>query len=173
MLKTSALKLLTVANLHLPTQLLNQIILLYSSIDAALQFPQKLTPFPLYSFALHSSFFPMVHFDQSHLCGGGGGEGGRRGSLKIKLTQPKEFKSRLMTLGNFQESTNLSVIQYLSHNSLTKILINKSFCCSCTGSRVISIFIRFYGWYLLLQHANYLCPAFICILKSFFFRNKL
>ena len=39
MLKTSALKLLKVANLHLPTQLLNQIILLYSSIDAALQFP--------------------------------------------------------------------------------------------------------------------------------------
>ena len=36
--KTSALKIFTVANLHLPTQLLNQIILLYSPIDAALQF---------------------------------------------------------------------------------------------------------------------------------------
>ena len=75
--KTSALKIFTEANLHLPTQLLNQIILLYSSIDAALQFPYKLAPFPLYSFALHSSFFPIVHFDQSHLWGWGE----RRGSL--------------------------------------------------------------------------------------------
>ena len=45
MLETSALKLLTEPNLHYQLSWWNQIILLYSSTDAAPQFLYKLTPF--------------------------------------------------------------------------------------------------------------------------------